>query len=244
MLMDIKVFDRVEKKYLIDAAQRKNILKVLSKNMKKDKYFESQVFNIYFDTDDFDLIIKSIENPDFKEKLRARSYGGYDKVFLEIKTKMKHPDNRIGYKRRFLITHKDYKKLVANEKTAEELAKEVVETGNDIQIAKEVDYMINYFDLKPRILVYYERESYVNDDGLRVTFDKELSYRERNLTFMRKVSDKKYFKDAKNIIMEIKANGVMPLWLVQLLSKEKAYPTRFSKIAKIYELTRKEKINV
>lgn len=238
--MDIKTFDRVEKKYLISGRQKKEILKEVQTRMKKDEYFKSGVLNIYFDTDNFDLIIKSIENPDFKEKLRARGYEGYDKVFLEIKTKLKRSDNRVGYKRRFLITRKDFKKLIAGERTAVELAKELIENGNDVQIAKEVDYLISYFDLKPRVLVYYDRESYLDEDGLRITFDENLHYRDKNLSFVRRMSDKKYFEDDKDIIMEVKAHEVMPLWLVQLLSKEKAYPTQFSKIGKVYAKLRKE----
>ena len=57
------------------------------------------------------------------------------------------------------------------------------------------------------------------------------------------MKDKHYFNDEKNIIMEIKANGVIPLWLAKALSSAKAYPTSFSKIGKVYELIRKE-INV
>ena len=238
------MFNRVEKKYLISSKQMERVLKEVQKNMKKDKYFKSGVLNIYFDTDNYDLIIKSIENPDFKEKLRARSYEGYDKVFLEIKTKMKHSEYRLGNKRRFLITHKDFRKLLAGEKTAKELAFELIETENDVQIAKEVDYLISYFDLKPKILVYYNRESYVDENGGRITFDKDLRYRDKDLTFIKKASDKKFFKNGKEVIMEVKAHGVMPLWLVQLLSKEKVYPMRFSKIGKIYEQIRKEKCNV
>lgn len=239
--MDKKKFDRIEKKYLISPEQKKEILRSISKNMKKDDYFESGVLNIYFDTDNFDLIIKSIENPDFKEKLRARSYEGYDKVFIEIKTKARQTEHRVGYKRRFLITNKDYQKLVTGKKTAVELAAQSLETKNDLQIAKEADYMISYFDLKPQILVYYDRESYVGEDDLRVTFDKNLSYRDKNLTFIKKTRDKKYFETDKNIIMEVKAQEVMPLWLVRTLSEQKAYPERFSKIGKIYEKIRKEK---
>jgi hypothetical protein len=238
--MDTKVFNRIEKKYLISKKQKKEILKEVQKKMKKDEYFKSGVMNIYFDTDNFDLIIKSIDNPDFKEKLRARSYEGYDKVFLEIKTKIKESEYRVGFKRRFLITHQDFDKLIAGEKTALELAGELVETNDDLQIAKEVDHMISHFALKPKVFLYYDRESYVDGNGLRITFDENLSYRDSDLNFIKKSSDKKYFKNG-TLIMEIKAHGVMPLWLAQLLSKEKAYPTRFSKIGMIYNKLRKEK---
>ncbi len=239
--MDTKTIDRIEKKYLITSKQQMTILEAVCKKMKKDKYFKSGIFNIYFDTDNFDLIIKSIENPDFKVKLRARSYAGYDRVFLEIKTKMKHSEYRVGNKRRFLITHEDFDKLVFNKNTAIELANQKIETKNDAQIAREVDYMISYFKLKPKVLVYYERESYLGEGGLRITFDTNLSYRDTNLIFRKDENDKRYFDGEKNVIMEIKAHGVMPLWLTRILSEEKAFPARFSKIGKIYEKIRKEK---
>lgn len=238
--MDEKIFDRVEKKYLIDSATKKRLLKTIAKHMQKDGYHKSQVFNIYFDTDNYDLIIQSIEQPKFKEKLRARSYGGYDKVFLEIKTKLRGKENNVGYKRRVLITHDDYKKLIAKKSTAVELASQKIETPADLQIAREVDYLIDHFDLKPKILVYYNRESYVGENSLRITFDENLSSRDQNLNFAENPRDHHYFHGQKNIIMEIKAQGVMPLWLVQELSKVQAYPQRFSKIGNIYTLIRKE----
>lgn len=241
MVMDEKVFRRIEKKYLIDKHQKAEIMKYVKLKMQKDHYFKSDVLNIYFDTDNYDLIIKSIDNPEFKEKFRARSYGGYDKVFFEIKTKLKNGEYRVGSKRRFLVTHKDYKKFVGGKATAVKLASLKVEEGTDRQIAREVDYLVSHFKLKPRILVHYTRESYLGEGGLRITFDEKLSFRDSDVSFIKKASDKKYFEGGKNVIMEIKANEVMPLWLAQALSKAKAYPARFSKIGKIYELIRKEK---
>ena len=238
--MDEKIFDRVEKKYLLTVSQEKSILKEVKKHIKKDKYHKSGVFNIYFDTENYDLIIQSIDHPIFKEKLRARSYEGYNKVFFEIKTKLLGKDANVGYKRRVLVTHEDYDELVAGRATMVELASRKIEQPSDLQIAKEIDYFIQHFNLKPKILVYYNRESYKDDDGLRITFDHDLKYRNKNLKFVKKSTDKSLLKTDKNIIMEIKAHGVMPLWLVKLLSSEKVYPQRFSKIGKVYEQLKKE----
>ena len=238
--MEEKVFDRIEKKYLITKAQKKVLLKAINKNMKKDSYHRSEVLNIYFDNANYDLIIQSIDRPVFKEKLRARSYGGYDRVFLEIKTKLKGKEYNLGYKRRVMITYDDFEELVNRRKTLVELSKRAVETGNDLQIAKEVDYLMERFDLKPKILVLYNRESYKDNEGLRITFDENLKYRDKNLSFDKGKRDKIYFKDDHNIIMEVKAHGVMPLWLVKLMSEERIYPQQFSKIGKIYERLRKE----
>lgn len=239
--MDGKVFDRIEKKYLITQDDKKELLKVIRKHMKKDSYHKSEVFNIYFDTDNYDLIIQSIDQPIFKHKLRARSYAGYDRVFLEIKTKLRGHDLNPGYKRRVMITKSDFKELIKKHYTVEELAKKNQETPHDLQIAREVDYLIEHHHLKPKIMTIYNRESYKSEDSLRITFDENLRFRDKNLMPKNSKHDKIYFKDKENnIIMEIKAQGVLPLWLTKILSANKLYPQQFSKVGKSYERIRKE----
>ena len=239
--MENKVIDRIEKKYLITSTQKKKILAEIRKHLKKDDYYKSEVMNLYFDTDNYDFIAQSVDWTDFKHKLRARSYGGYDRVFLEIKTKIRGKDNNPGFKRRVMITRSDFDELVNKKTTLMELAARSVETVDDLQIAREVDYLINHFGLKPKILVMYDRESYKGEDGLRITFDENLSYRNKNLSFSKGNRDKIYFKDRVNIIMELKAHGAVPLWLVKKMSELNIYPQRFSKVGKIYEALRKEK---
>ena len=238
---DKKQFNRVEKKYLITNKDKDLFLNVIRQYMREDSYYRSGIFNIYFDNDNFDLIIQSIDHPIFKEKLRARSYEGYDKVFIEIKTKIVGKEENVGYKRRVLISRRDYDELIKHKASMLDLARRDIESRTDKQIAKEIDYFIEHFDLKPKILVYYNRESYVGDNNLRITFDSDLKYRTRNLKFNKKSSDKSYFKNENNIIMEIKAQDALPLWLVHTLSSEHIYPQRFSKIGMIYEKIRKEK---
>lgn len=238
--METKVFDRVEKKYLISSEQKKKLQKIVKKHMQQDGYYKSEVINLYFDNDNYDLIIQSIDHPEFKEKLRARSYGGYDRVFIEIKTKIKGRDDNIGYKRRVMITHQDFDELVSHKTTLVELSKRSVENRNDLQIAKEADYLIEHFNLKPKILITYNRESYKGENGLRITFDTNLKYRNKKIDLSKGKRDKIYFKNKPNTIMEIKAHGVIPLWLTKVMAEEKVYPQQFSKIGKVYERLRKE----
>lgn len=242
-MQDQKTFDRIEKKCLITAEQKHHMLSAICENMKEDGYFISEVFNIYFDTDNYDLIIQSIEQPIFKEKLRARSYGEYNKVFFEIKTKLCGKENNVGYKRRVRVTKRDYNKLVKGKTTVLDLMPKNADSPNDYQVAKEVDYLIKHFNLKPKILVFYTRESYQGENGLRITFDENLKYRTENVNFTKQKIDQNYFNDEKNIIMEIKAHGVLPLWLVKKLSAERIFPQQFSKVGKIYQKIGKE-INV
>lgn len=239
--MDGKVFDRIEKKYLITKEDKKELLKSIKKNMNKDNYHKSEVYNVYFDTENLDLIVQSIDQPIFKHKLRARSYKGYDRVFLEMKTKMRGKDLNPGYKRRVMITQDEYEAFLKHKTKLFDLVKKREEVGRDGQIAKEIDNYIKHFNLEPRIMTMYNRESYKGDDNLRITFDEGLKYRAKNFSLKQPKRGKIYFKDKRNIIMEIKAHGVLPLWLVQTLSANKIYPQQFSKVGKSYERIRKEK---
>ena len=232
--MESQVFDRVEKKYLITAQQKTRLLKLIRKHMKKDGYYRSEVSNLYFDTDTYDLIIQSIDRPEFKEKLRARSYLGYDRVFLEIKTKLKGRDVNVGYKRRVMITRKEFNEFIKKDTSVSALVSRAGKPAHDIQIASEIDYLVQHFNLKPKILLTYDRESYKGEDNLRITFDENLRFRDKNLSLKKGKRDKIYFKDKQNIIMEIKAHGVIPLWLVKAMSGEHIYPQQFSKIGKVY----------
>ncbi len=101
--MALEVFNRYEYKYLINKETFEKVTKVIEKHMEKDLYNKDglpyTISNIYFDTPDDYLIRTSLSKPQYKEKLRLRSYGDADinsEVFLEIKKKF----NGIVSKRR------------------------------------------------------------------------------------------------------------------------------------------------
>ncbi len=78
-------FKRYELKYLLNETQYKSFVSLTENFLKPDVYFDSQVCNVYYDTDDNRLIRRSLEKPVYKEKLRLRSYGTPkigDKVFF------------------------------------------------------------------------------------------------------------------------------------------------------------------
>ena len=69
------VFKRYELKYLLTYEQKEKVFAAMSSYMKPDKYGRTTIRNIYYDTDSYLLIRRSIEKPLYKEKLRLRSYG-------------------------------------------------------------------------------------------------------------------------------------------------------------------------
>ena len=82
--MSVDVYNRVELKYLLNQEEINILLPLLEEKMTRDAYnTEGKTYlisNVYFDTPSNELIIKSLEKPVYKEKLRLRSYGQiYDK---------------------------------------------------------------------------------------------------------------------------------------------------------------------
>lgn len=70
-----EVFKRVEKKYRIDAHQRRMIELLLTRFMKVDAFGETRITSLYLDTPSREVIERSLEKPLYKEKLRLRAYG-------------------------------------------------------------------------------------------------------------------------------------------------------------------------
>ena len=96
--------------------------------MALDKYGRTTIQNIYFDTENYRLIRRSIEKPDYKEKLRVRHYANKDeehKVFVEIKKKY----DKVVYKRRLAMNEEDAKRWLTGETACQV----------DSQIAREID---------------------------------------------------------------------------------------------------------
>lgn len=229
--MYTNIFQRVEQKYVLTKEQKENLLNEIDNHIEKDKYFESTICNIYFDTKNNDLIINSLEKPTFKEKVRLRSYGIpniHSDVFLEIKEKYKG----IVGKRRIKLKLKDFYLYLKKHKYNE----------ND-QIMKEINYYFEFHKLKPSIFIGYDRLSYkgIEEKELRITLDANIRSRKDNLRLDYGDNGEKYFKD-DIYIMEIKTLGAMPLWLVRALSNLKIYPRSFSKYGNIYQKERKELI--
>jgi len=222
------VFKRVEQKYLLNEEKFLLLQDMLHKYFFKDKYYESSIFNLYFDNTNNDIIINSIEKPKYKDKIRVRSYGkvkNNDMVFLEMKQKY----NGVVYKRRVNFTFSEYKNYI----------KKGILSSNDNQMLREIDYYIKYYHLKPYVFVGYDRLSYYSkeDKNFRVTFDTNLRSRFNDLRLVDTKENKLYF-DEKMYIMEVKSLYGLPLWLIKVLSSNGIYPVSFSKVGSIYKKER------
>ena len=112
-----KVFNRYEKKFLLDENTYNSFKRELDEYMLEDEYGLHTIRNIYYDTPTDELIRTSIEGPKYKEKFRVRCYGTptYDSMcFLEIKKKYKGLVN----KRRVAIPMEEAEQYYAQLKAA------------------------------------------------------------------------------------------------------------------------------
>lgn len=196
------------------------IIDIIKSRLKEDEHGSTTIQSLYFDTPNYRLIRESIEKPTFKEKLRLRSYGlvgERDLAFLEMKRK----SQGVVYKRRAKVTEEEAFSFL-----------EYKNDGYDNQIFKELKYFRDFYkDLKPVILLLYDREAYYEQE-LRITFDTNIRYRFDNLNLSTSLDGKQL--DEGLIIMEIKTINSMPLWLVELLSNNNIYKSSYSKYGTAY----------
>jgi hypothetical protein len=220
------VFKRYEMKYMMTKRQQKVILEAMLPYMKLDDFGHTIIRNIYFDTDSFRLVRRSIEKPVYKEKLRIRSYkqaDENDKVFVELKKKY----DDVVYKRRESITLGATRQWIKNNTCF----------PKDTQIGREIDYFFKYYEtLAPKVFLSYEREAFYSLDGsdFRVTFDENILAREEELSLAYDVWGEELIDDDK-VLMEIKTSGGIPLWMTRVLSEQKIYKTSFSKYGTAYQ---------
>lgn len=218
-------FKRKEIKYKLTEAQYEKFREIVDLYMMPDEYGESTICNIYYDTENYDLIRNSIEKPVYKEKIRLRSYGvpeAGDPVFLEVKKKFRG----IVYKRRVILSLEEAYDSLQKEQLKEEHG----------QIGRELSYVLQHYHVKPKVYLAYDRLALQGkeDPSLRMTFDFRIRGRldRLDLAFG---DEGEFLTEEDMVIMEVKAGDALPLWLVHALEELQIYPCSFSKYGTLYK---------
>lgn len=229
--MAIEVFNRVEIKYLLTQDQVESLVPVLEEHMEKDRFNKDgktyPISNLYFDTPSNELIIKSLEKPVYKEKLRLRSYGQAeltDTVYLEIKKKY----DGVVYKRRTPFILKDAYAFINEGKLPEN-------QKTNWQVLHEIQNLMTRYELKPKAFIYYDRLAFFekNNSDFRLTLDRNIQTRRTELT-LHTPTDGTPLLEEGQWLMEAKAFKAFPLWFVRFLSEHKIRQTSFSKYGREY----------
>ncbi len=220
--MAIKTFKRYELKYRLNEQQYRAVIDALADKASPDKYCVGGktygLYNLYCDTDVFDIARHSVSKPAFKQKLRIRSYienpADDDTVFVELKKKY---DGCVN-KRRATMTYAQALSL---------LSTGVGNRSGDYisdQVTRELERYIKLNPVYPRVALSYQREAYFlkEDSKIRITFDTQIK--------AGLVGQEQVLLEPEGIyIMEIKISEKIPLWLVRVLTQNKIYRQGFSK---------------
>ena len=230
------IFKRIETKYVVSKEILDQLIQDLKEFMVEDDYPISTISNIYFDTEDFDVLQEDRLGNKHKEKVRMRTYLSQPKadsqVFLEIKTKNQEG---VGRKFRLLSTPSSIINFMTKGRLDPTITDKVV-----IEKVKKLhqDYKQA---IKPRMYIYYDRYSlkekkYIEGydyNKIRVTIDQNLVYRDENVNlFAGNHGDA--LLDDNTVIMEIKAPGNKTQWLQDILDKYGLMEHKFSKYSCAY----------
>jgi len=232
--MVITAFKRYEMKFMLTQAQFPALIPKLLAYMNLDDHCQNgkdySIYNIYYDTQDHNLIRHSLSKPYYKEKLRLRSYNvptsPDDKVFLELKKKI----GGIVNKRRAVLTLKEANDFI-------KLGKRPVTTNiMTQQVVNEIEYFLSYNDVAPAVYISYQRLAFFGkeDKDFRVTFDYDITTRRTDLSLEKASYGDQLLKKGQ-YLMEVKLSSAVPMWLSQILSDLLIYRTGFSKYGQEYE---------
>ncbi|MBE5783079.1 MAG: polyphosphate polymerase domain-containing protein [Clostridiales bacterium] len=220
------IFKRYELKYMLTLEEKQKILEAMAPYMRLDQFGRSEIRNLYFDTDSYRLIRRSLEKPVYKEKLRVRSYrpaGPDDQIYVELKKKYKS----VVYKRRLALPQQQAMDWLCGRIPAPE----------NSQIAREIQYFLQYYEtLRPTVFLSYEREAYysLNGDDFRITFDDTIQSRQEDLSLQSPAGGNALLPEGR-VLMEIKTSGGIPLWMTKALTQLRIYKTSFSKYGTAYQ---------
>ncbi len=221
----VVVMKRYELKYIVTAEQEAYFRQRLEGHMKVDRFGKTSIASLYYDTPEYRLISASLEKPEFKEKMRLRSYGLADDsspVFLELKRKA----YGIVYKRRVQSTIPLVERFFNGEA-------DICAGG---QINRELTYFRDlYGSLAPSCLIICDRTAFFEPGGdLRLTIDSAPRYRTEALDLRVSMDGIPLLPEGYSIL-EIKVQQAMPLWLTRILDEGKIYKGSFSKYGEAYK---------
>lgn len=232
--MAIEIFRRKEQKYLITTVQYEQLIQQISPFMRPDKFGEDgkyTVTSLYFESDDHKIYFETKNKLKYRQKLRLRIYDDTDihgTAFFEVKQKHK----KVVNKRRMLISLSEaYRYINRLESCINNYE------GSNIQVLREIDYFRNLYRLEPEMIVSYDRHALhcITDPELRITFDYNLRCRNEDL-LLENGAYGKNFVDSNLVVLEVKVNDSVPLWLTRILQQLNCEQRSASKFCTSLEL--------
>jgi hypothetical protein len=243
----IRKFNRFELKYIVSIkaaeAFKQDLMAFLAPDEHGDSCGSYPLSSLYYDSPDYRFYWEKMDGIKFRRKLRIRHYeycqplGEETPVYLEIKQRL----NRVTQKRRLPLPYGEALRLCNQRQMPS--PDSFQHDPSDGAILEEVVDMLWQYNLQPASVVSYARLALIGgeyDLGLRVTFDKDLTYRvagdDRPAFQLDGSNDSLPLFPADRVIIEIKVNERVPYWLTELVAQHNLNLMRVSKYCRSIEL--------
>lgn len=216
---------RNEFKYIVPESKMDLLRQLIMPFVNVDKFAGADgnnqytVRSIYFDTPRYDYYFEKVEGIKNRKKLRIRGYNEKDMekiVFLEIKRKYDTPI----MKYRAPVVFRDALEIFEETKLNGHIINNH-QFPKGAESSKRFFYQMYSKNLRPVVLVIYEREAYMCkfDETIRITFDKNL----RSVAYPA-IDDLYTEIDAQrsllnSFILEVKFNNHFPSWLFPTIAQ-------------------------
>lgn len=164
--------------------------------------------------------------------MRIRSYGDDPKppYFFEIKYKLRE----FVRKKRAKVNTEEWAEILDGSEIP------LAGVGQDsMENLRDFLYMKMTYNVEPVILTQYRRKAYISriDDYARVTFDRDLRYQEQFEWCVKPKESllchydhpESFESPGENVILELKCEKKIPLWMVDLIRKFELLSGSFSK---------------
>lgn len=221
---------RYELKYIVSASVAHAIEGKLIGHCAHDSHGNEGCYineTLYFDSPSLDFYFQKIEGVKLRRKVRIRRHGDagpWDEVFVEIKRR----NGQYIEKSRFSLPAPMLPFLF----DASQRGK-IIETLTpaEVQVYNEVIALEQLYYLRPIIFIRYQRKAFwaEGDERLRITFDSDLSYDVVNHDCLSPLENIQLMLGGDQIVMEIKANGRIPFWVLDVIKEFSCRMVRFSK---------------
>lgn len=235
----IRRFNRFELKYLITLQQAERFKSVLRPYLIQDEHGNNGKYaltSLYYDSPDLRCYWEKDYGLRFRRKLRIRRYETdapmteETPVFLEIKQRV----DRVTQKRRVVLSYGDALRLCNDRKLPEGF-------DEDRATLEEMYVFLWQYNLRPVSIVRYDRQAFMGteyDMGLRVTFDTNLTFQTHKLHIHEAASALPMISP-NQVVMEIKVNERIPLWLTDLIAHHNLKMVRVSKYCRSIDVAQK-----
>jgi hypothetical protein len=232
---DGRFFNRHEFKYVISEDTAQEVLKTIQPHMKRDRHTDEaahyRISSLYFDTAENLFHEEYLREEQFRQKLRLRVYNHptlLDPCFFEIKKKLEGNVN----KRRARLTLGAAYAWLEGRMAMPELSEAF---PLEAPILREINFLREHYRLQPRVVISYLRQAHVGifDENLRVTMDRQLTQRTTHL-HLHETAAASLYLPMDRVVLEVKSNGAVPLWLARMLSQFSCRKQAFSKYSTSY----------